>query len=157
MTLTLHLCRWALTAGAVCLPREGGRRHSPGVIPASVGECPAEARGWENLPLGVDGLLGAQQHPRQGGEEPEAHLGVSGWLEAAPEGGHKLGQYSSQGWAWKTHIPSPRYSCSRRGTWPVVARLAGPSTGRRFRGGASACPITFPSFRTVGVTIRETI
>lgn len=51
----------------------------------------APCRGWIDLPLGVDCLLRAQQQPRQGGEEPEAHLRVAGRLEAAPKDSHQVG------------------------------------------------------------------
>lgn len=62
-------------------------------------QCGAGA-GGAHVPLGVHGLLCAQQRPGQDGEEPQAHLGVSVRLQAAPEDGDQGGQRFSEGRAW---------------------------------------------------------
>lgn len=58
------------------------------------------ATGGAHIPLGVHGLLCAQQRPGQDREEPQAHLGVSVWLQAAPEDGDQMGQCFPEGRAW---------------------------------------------------------
>lgn len=66
------------------------------------GRGPCAGGGGADLPPGVGGLLGPQQHPGQGGEELQAQGWVSGGLQAAPEDGDQLGQGLSEGRAWKT-------------------------------------------------------
>lgn len=64
------------------------------------------AWGGAHLPAGVQGLLCSQQHPRQDGEELQAHLWVPGGLQAAPEDGDEVGQRGSEGRAWNTEAAS---------------------------------------------------
>lgn len=76
--------------------------------------------GRAHLPLGVQGLLRSQQHARQGREELQAHLRVSGWLQAAAEDGDEVRQRRSEGGAWNTEA-----ACFLLGPAPVLAPLQG--------------------------------
>lgn len=58
-----------------------------------------------HLPSRVHGPPRAQQQPGQGGEQLQAHLRVSGRLEAAPEQGHEARQGLPKGRACNTERP----------------------------------------------------
>lgn len=120
---------WTLClSGRVLAPAASARARGD---PSSHLRAPAEAGGRADLPLGVDRLLCAQQHPRQGGEEPQAHLWVPGGLEAAPEDGHQVGEHFSQRRAWKTHSSRfPRLLLvGRRSPHPAAGLALGDGEG----------------------------
>lgn len=100
-----------------------------------MGAEPRAGVGRGHLPLGVQGLLCAQQHLGQHGEEPEAHLRVPGRLQAAAEDGHQVGQRCSEGGACNTE--APRWllpgSCSGGASTPVSLQITAAQHTRRPR------------------------